>query len=341
MCAVSVLYHRRHTNTNGGTHVAETLRIEEISDGSGNRLLVVRHPFCLSHDARALESMPMPATIHLGTSAFTAAGWEGTFYPAGMKSSEYLSYYATKFDSVEVDSTFYRSPSPSTVRGWYSKTPEHFTFALKVPQEITHEKVLLDCDAELNTFLSAADLLGEKLGPLVFQFAHFDRSAFAGVDEFLARLVPFLDKLPKDHRFAVEIRNKHWLVPKFADALREHGVALVLQDLSWMPLPTEYRFDPITADWTYIRWLGDRKVIEEITRTWDKVIVDRTAQLMNWVDFCYQIVKRGVTIFAYANNHYAGHSPATVAQFMSLWKARGLPGLSEPRPVVNEARLFD
>jgi uncharacterized protein YecE (DUF72 family) len=184
------------------------------------------------------NSRAMPPTIHLGTSAFTAAGWEGAFYPAGMKPSDYLSFYATKFDTVEVDSTFYRCPSPSTVRGWYAKTPKHFVFALKVPQEITHEKVLLDCDAELNAFLAVADLLGEKLGPLVFQFAYFNRDAFAGVNDFLARLVPFLKKLPNDHRFAVEIRNKHWLVPKFADALREHGVALVLQDQSWMPLPT-------------------------------------------------------------------------------------------------------
>jgi uncharacterized protein YecE (DUF72 family) len=283
----------------------------------------------------------MPATIHLGTSAFTAAGWEGTFYPVGMKPSDYLSFYATKFDTVEVDSTFYRCPSPSTVRGWCAKTPANFIFAVKVPQEVTHGKVLRDCDAELNAFLSAADLLGEKLGPLVFQFAYFSRDAFAGVNDFLARLVPFLKKLPTDHRFAVEIRNKHWLVPRFADALREHGVALVLQDQSWMPLPSEYSFDPITADWTYIRWLGDRKAIEEVTKTWDKVVVERAAQLTSWVDFCDHIVKRGVTIFAYANNHYAGHSPATVAQFMSLWKARGLPDFWEPRSEVKEARLFD
>jgi uncharacterized protein YecE (DUF72 family) len=227
------------------------------------------------------------ATIHVGTSAFTAAGWEGTFYPAGIKPAEYLSFYATRFDTVEVDSTFYRCPSPSTVRGWYAKRPANFIFALKVPQEITHEKVLLDCDPELKAFLSVADLLGEKLGPLVFQFAHFDRSAFADVTEFLARLVSFLKKLPKDHKFAVEIRNNQWLVPKFADALREHGVVLVLHDLSWMPLPSEYGFDPITADWTHIRWLGDRKAIEQITKTWDKVVVDRTAQLVSWVDFCY------------------------------------------------------
>jgi len=283
----------------------------------------------------------MPVQIHLGTSAFTAAGWESSFYPTGMKAADYLSYYATKFDTVEVDSTFYRSPSASTVRGWYAKTAKDFIFALKVPQEITHEKALRDCDAEFKAFLAAADILGEKLGPLLFQFGYFNKKAFAGLDEFLARLLPFLKKLPKGYKFAVEIRNKNWLVPKFADALRYHGLALVLQDQSWMPLPSEYKFDPITTDWTYIRWLGDFKGIEKVTKTWDKVVVDRTQQLSNWVDYCYQITKRGVTIYAYANNHYAGHAPATIAQFLALWKKKGLPDFQEPRPARQEARLFD
>jgi uncharacterized protein YecE (DUF72 family) len=163
------------------------------------------------------------------------------------------------------------------------------------------------------------DLLGDKLGPLLLQFPYFNRSAFTAGAQFLARLKPFLKKLPKDHRFAVEIRNKNWLTAEFADLLREHGVALALQDQSWMPLPAAYKFDPITADFTYIRWLGDRKGIENITKTWDKVVVDRTPQLISWVDFCYAIKKRGITIFAYANNHYAGHGPATIAEFLKLW----------------------
>src|SRR5277367_3088890 len=116
--------------------------------------------------------------IHLGTSAFTAAGWEGAFYPAGMKPAEYLTYYATKFDTVEVDSTFYRTPAASTVTGWNRKTPEGFIFAAKVPQEITHEKVLLDCDEELKEFVRVMELLGDKLGPMLFQFPYFNRSTF-------------------------------------------------------------------------------------------------------------------------------------------------------------------
>jgi len=81
--------------------------------------------------------------IYLGTSSFTASGWEGNFYPTGLKAREFLSYYATKFSTVEIDSTFYGTPSAATVTGWYEKTPADFLFAAKVPQIITHEKVLL------------------------------------------------------------------------------------------------------------------------------------------------------------------------------------------------------
>jgi uncharacterized protein YecE (DUF72 family) len=261
------------------------------------------------------------AGIHLGTSSFTAAGWESSFYPAGMKPAEYLTYYATKFDTVEVDSTFYRAPSASTVEGWARKTPDNFIFAVKVPQAITHEKILADCEAEFMEFVHTMDILREKLGPVLLQFPYFNRSVFTSGAQFIGRLKPFLEKLPKDHKFAIEIRNKNWLDAAFAQLLRDHGVALALQDQSWMPLPSAYKFDPITADWTYIRWLGDRKDIENITKTWDKVVLDRTGQLISWVDFCHQILKRGVTIFAYANNHYAGHAPATIKLFRELWDA--------------------
>ena len=123
--------------------------------------------------------------IRLGTSAFTAAGWPGSFYPAKLKPAEYLSFYATQFDTVEIDSTFYRTPSASTVRGWHAKTPPGFIFAAKVPRVITHEKVLRDCQPELKQFLSTMDLLGEKLGPLLFQFGYFNRKTFHRTLRFL------------------------------------------------------------------------------------------------------------------------------------------------------------
>jgi uncharacterized protein YecE (DUF72 family) len=110
------------------------------------------------------------ADLRVGTSAFTAAGWETAFYPAGMKPADYLTYYATKFKTVEVDSTFYRTPSVATVNGWERKAPRGFSLAAKVPQLITHEKCLLDCGDDLKRFVETMDLMGGKLGPLLFQF---------------------------------------------------------------------------------------------------------------------------------------------------------------------------
>jgi uncharacterized protein YecE (DUF72 family) len=177
---------------------------------------------------------------------------------------------------------------------------------------------------------------------LGFQFPFFKRSIFRDRHEFLDRLVPFLKKLPNSHKCAIEMRNRDWLNAEFADLLRDHRIALVLQDRSFMPNPVELKFDPITADWTYIRWLGDRKSIEEQTTTWNKVVVDRTTELTSWVDFCYQMRKRGVIVFAYANNHYAGHAPATIKQFQELWQAKGLPELNKPvRIPPKESLLFE
>jgi uncharacterized protein YecE (DUF72 family) len=264
--------------------------------------------------------------LHIGTSAFTAAGWEGSFYPKGLKPADYLSYYATKFDSVELDNTFYRTPSISTVQGWNAKTPPGFIFSAKIPQVITHEKVLVDCADDLKHFLKTMDALDDKLGPLLFQFGYFNQKAFKTQADFLARLKPFLKTLPKGYQFAVEIRNKNWMNAEFADVLRERGIALTLIDQSWVPRPWELKdkFDLVTADFAYVRWLGDRKAIEEETKTWDRIIVDRRGDLKQWVDVIKELVlnKKIRQLFAFANNHYAGHGPATVKQFLDLWKKK-------------------
>jgi uncharacterized protein YecE (DUF72 family) len=280
--------------------------------------------------------------LRIGTSAFTAAGWPRTFYPEGLPERDYLSFYATRFDTVELDSTFYRAPSKTTVQGWAKKTPEGFLFAAKIPQVITHEKVLVNCDAEFKQFVEVMDILGEKLGPLLFQFGYFNKKAFVGINDFLARLRPFLKKLPKDHKFAVEIRNKNWLVPQFVETLRECGVALALIDQSWMPRPAQWfdKFDPITADFTYVRWLGDRKGIEERTEVWNEVIVDRSHELSEWAEILGKVHKRKIQIYAYANNHYAGYASATVEMFRTLWN-KGILNIRISSSRTESGRLFD
>jgi len=279
----------------------------------------------LQEIARPFE---IPGTqILLGTSSFTASGWEGSFYPKGMKATNYLSYYTKQFRTVEIDSTFYGTPSVRTVEGWYEKTPADFVFAAKVPQVITHDKVLVDCNTEFGEFIETIQVLKEKLGPLVLQFPKFDKWVLRSSDEFLARLDSFLKRVSDPAlRFAVEIRNKDWLKPRLTDSRREHNAALALTDTSFMPRPWEIRgnLDFVTADFGFVRWLGNRKGIEEQTTTWDKTVIDRQNDLRSWVVVLRRLVedKRIRRIFAFANNHYAGHAPATVEQFWKLWNER-------------------
>jgi uncharacterized protein YecE (DUF72 family) len=267
-----------------------------------------------------MDGTPIHPLLRLGTSSFTAEGWNQTFYPPGMQSRDYLTYYATQFDTLEVDATFYRIPAVSTVQGWYNKTPADFLFALKTPQEITHERVLVDVDSVFKEFLRATEPLGDKLGMILLQFPYFSKKAFSAPADFLALLKPFLDKLPSQPRFALEIRNRYWLGPPLCDLLRKHNVALALIDHPWMPRPREYftKGDALTTDFTYIRWLGDRKAIEELTKLWDKTIIDRSEDLREWIEACRSFMQRKIRVFAFANNHYGGHAPDTLRLFERL-----------------------
>jgi len=271
----------------------------------------------------AVERLFNDPCIIVGTSAFTANGWPGSFYPVGMKSTEYLSHYASRFRAVEIDSTYYGPPAASTVENWYRKTPADFIFAAKIPQTVTHDKALLDCEPEFDEFMGRIGRLREKLGPLLFQFPHFDKYQFKTGTDFLARLRPFLKELPANREFVVEIRNKTWLNTELTDALREHNVALALTDTSFMPRPWELKepLDLITSDFTYIRWLGSRKEIETHTTTWDKTIIDRTDDLRHWVQLCREFVaeRKLKRLFLFGNNHYQGHGPDTAKRFLELW----------------------
>lgn len=245
--------------------------------------------------------------LRVGTSSWSHDSWKGTVYPPGSKSGEYLSHYAKRFDTVEIDATWYRIPSETLIRKWDRDTPEGFVFSAKVPSVITHEKRLVGCDGELKEFLRVMDLLGPKLGPLVFQFPYDFKP-----DQFDV-LSTFLEGLPSGFRFALEVRHRGWLTEKFYDLLRRHRVALVLLDLSWMP-----KLDLRTADWTYLRFIGDRKKIEAQTTTWDKLIVDRSKEMAEWVPRVQKFLDDGVITWAYFNNHYAGHAPGSAALFLQF-----------------------
>lgn len=263
--------------------------------------------------------------LRMGTSAFTATGWPGTFYPKGLKPTEYLRFYAKHFNTVEIDSTFYRTPSVETVRRWREQTPADFVFAAKAPQTITHEKCMEDCAEELTLFLQAMEILEEKLGPILFQFPYFNRQGLSCL-EFVDRLHLFLNQLPSEsgHQFAIEIRNKGWINERLLNLLREKNVPLALISHPWMWPPVELfeRVDPATSPFTYVRLLGDRYAIERLTKTWGKLIIDRRDELSDWAAQCYRIQRGGKTIFFFANNHYAGHGPGTLKIFRQLYLAQ-------------------
>ncbi len=249
-----------------------------------------------------------------GTSSFSATGWVGTFYPPGTKQKDYLAHYSRKLDTVEVDSTFYGSPQPKTVQGWYEKTPPGFTFAAKVPEIITHDKCLEDCDAELNEFLGAMSNLKEKQGPLLFQFPYYAKKSAMTEDDLVSRLENFLPKLSREMKFAVEIRNKAWVTTRLLDTLRQHNVALAMIDHPYMARPKDMlAFNAVTADFAYSRLLGDRYEIENITKTWDKTVVDRTREIDEWAEVI-DVLRKRVPVYTYVNNHFAGHAPATVRE---------------------------
>jgi uncharacterized protein YecE (DUF72 family) len=265
--------------------------------------------------------MSLPENLLVGTSSWSNSDWLGSFYPANLKPGQFIEVYAGKFRAVEIDSTYYSIPPPRVVASWRDKTPPGFVFAAKVPGAITHEKVLKDCQEEFVTFLNNIALLGDRLGPLLLQFPYFSRNIFPARQPFERLLRPFLKTLPKEFKFALEIRNKNWISWDFLEMLRDHSVAFALVAQAWMPrIDTLAKaLDLLTSDFAYVRFIGDRKEIEAKTKTWDKLIEDKTPEMKIWIGELKKIVNKGVKTYAFFNNHYAGFGPGSVKQFEDLW----------------------
>jgi uncharacterized protein YecE (DUF72 family) len=257
--------------------------------------------------------------VRVGTCGWSYKEWSGVFYPEDLTPAEYLSFVAERYPVVEVDSTFYRSPARKTVEGWRDRTPPGFAFSLKVPQGITHEKVLLDCRDEVGTFLSAARVLGDKLLSCVLQFGYFNKGKFAGLGDFLDRLEPFLAAWPADVPLAVEVRNKAWMVPALGDCLRRHNAVWVLPDQAWMPSPLSVvqRLDAVTGPFAYVRLLGDREAVDALTPRLDHIVIDRGDQIAADAE-AIGLLRQRVPVVAFVNNHFAGYAPETVRQLARL-----------------------
>jgi uncharacterized protein YecE (DUF72 family) len=271
--------------------------------------------------------------IRMGTSSFSSPDWVGPFYPAGTKSDQFLRYYATQFNTVEVDATYYSLPTERMVDRWIEETPADFLIAAKFPRAIVHAGESAKPDAARilmpdqtypirDRFLEVMGRLGERLGPLLIQFPYFSKREFRDREEFYVRLDNFLADLPSGPRYAVEIRNRAWLSTSFVELCRSHKVAVVLVDHAWMPHGDEVmkRLDPLTSDFTYIRLLGDRKEIERVTKTWDKEVIDHSERLRRWARLLFDLAAEQVPALVYINNHYAGHAPATLRRLREMFE---------------------
>jgi uncharacterized protein YecE (DUF72 family) len=234
--------------------------------------------------------------LHIGTMGWSYDFWKGNFYPE--ESKNLLTEYAKIFDTVEINNTFYRIPSRDTVRNWKEETPDEFIFSAKFPRKITHIKMLHDCKEELDVFIEHVSMLGSKLGPLLIQLPPGFAPEMSGI------LKDFLSGLPERCRFAVEIRNKKWLDEKFYDLLRDNSVALVLIDHPWMP-----PMNTITADFTYIRWLGDRK---KVKGTHGLVEKDRRKDIEDWAVKVKGFLDDSIEVFGYFSKSYSGYPPGDV-----------------------------
>lgn len=185
--------------------------------------------------------------IRIGCSGWNYAHWRhGVFYPPRLPAREWLSYYSARFETVEVNATFYRLPSPSTVSGWVDQTPPAFVFAAKASRYLTHLKQLRDLPRHLALLLERLRPLVDspKLGPLLWQLPPtFRRDR--------ERLAEALAQLPTEIRHAFEFRHESWFDQEIFDLLRDHAVALVIADRAGAPglLRSE-----LTASFAYVRF---------------------------------------------------------------------------------------
>jgi uncharacterized protein YecE (DUF72 family) len=260
------------------------------------------------------------AQLWIGTSGWSYKDWLGSFYEAGTRPENFLRSYASSFRTVEVDSTFYAVPRSSVIRAWAERSPADFVFAAKFPRGITHEAGGLENGAGLTRlFLRRMALLGDKLGPLLLQFPPFFRI------ERLDALQTYLASLPREFRYAVELRHPEWHAEPVLELLARRNMA-------WASGvgPDSPPVRPLTADFAYLRWLGDRQI-----QSFGEIRLDRRAELQEWARWIEQQRERLREIYGYFNNHYAGHGPASARSLLAMLRQP-----APPPPAERQGDLF-
>jgi len=222
------------------------------------------------------------ADYHIGTSGWSYSHWAGIFYPKDLDKRKWLSFYAEHFDSVEINSTFYRLPFQNMVKGWRNKAPDGFLFAVKGWRVITHKKRLKDVKEDIEAFMNRAGLLQEKLGVVLWQLP-------PSLKKDVPLLKEFLSLLPKNTKHTIEFRNSTWFDDQVYDVLKENDVALCITDSKRFRSPWVK-----TASFVYIRFHGpERLYASEYS---EKALLD----------FAKKIKEMDAETFVYFNNDFEG-----------------------------------
>ncbi len=239
--------------------------------------------------------------VHVGTSGWTYDDWTGPFYPEDVKGAERLSFYAERFDTVEVNATFYRLPFKGMITGWNRRLPAAFHLVLKGPRSVTHLKKLRDCERALTAFL---DRIGElrTLKVILWQLPPSLHKDLARLDEFLAGL-------PHTVRHAVEFRHESWWDDDTAQLLSRHRAAFVA--ISHPKLP-----DALipTTDVLYVRFHGLGRRLYDYDYS--------PKELRAWVEKLMPQL-RGRELYAFFNNDIGARAPANAASFRRLLERPG------------------
>lgn len=234
-------------------------------------------------------------SIRIGTSGYTYRHWRGPFYPPNLTYKKFLSFYVTKFDTVEINSSFYHLPREKTLENWYAGTPDNFTFALKASRFITHVKKLVSCQKPLHLFLTRALLLKEKLGPILFQFPPSWKKNLARLDKFLAML-------PENIQATVELRHQSWFAEDLYGILRQRNCALTFADTPSYPL-----VEKITSNFVYIRLHGHERLYASNYGT---------KQLKTWARKIKGWSKK--TVYVYFDNDAGGFAARNALELKKL-----------------------
>jgi uncharacterized protein YecE (DUF72 family) len=257
------------------------------------------------------------ASVLLGTSSWLFDGWRGVFYPEKLPKTDYLPFYATQFPTVEVNTSFYALPTPSTLINWVESVPAGFTFALKFPRAISHDKKLSNASEETLALLDALRSLGPAAAPAFLQLPpNLTRKNYG---KPLALYLDWLATQAQDLRIAVEVRAADLMTPAFAAYLAERGLALALIERQgspdlyplWLELVAGGKAPPFA----FIRWIGNDRTGPEGDR---EIQTPRDAELETWAQRLAELAAHGLDVHGYVHNPYEGHSPATVRRLQAL-----------------------